>query len=179
MQQADDLSGEPEDDVPAFVPQDMGKRSLGFRSLPVRLRFFCERSELLSASRVCRRRCGRQEEGALVGQRNSHPSGDLGRHAGKYGLSLDHLETPNLHLCGTLGFLLRLGAAQHTAVPSQRSRFYRNIGEAPRHRLLPHPRAVPLQDQTAEKQLSAVPRQHQVRAVLCVCVCEPDWLSCL
>lgn len=27
MQQADDLSGEPEDDVPAFVPQDMGKRS--------------------------------------------------------------------------------------------------------------------------------------------------------
>lgn len=130
----------------------------------------CPCSEIqqsLSAfSRVC---CRRQEESALVGQRNRHPAGDLGRHAGKEAV-LGHpvtSETSKRHSC-----VPRSGAAQHTAVPSQRSRFHRNIREAPRQRLLPHPRAVPLQDQTAEKQLPAVPREHQVCVCLPACVCE-------
>lgn len=56
------------------------------------------------------------------------------------------------------------GAAEHTPVPSQRPRLHRNFRETAGQRLLPDAGAVPLQNQAPEKQLPAVPGQHQVGA---------------
>lgn len=73
VQQADEVSGEPEDDFPSFVPQDMGKCSPRVSIFAHQAPFFCYfhvqsfSRVFLRPSRVCCWLCGRQEESSLVG----------------------------------------------------------------------------------------------------------------
>ena len=69
-----------------------------------------------------------------------------------------------MYIAALLRLYLHVGPAVHTTLPTQWSHFHRNIRETRCQWLLPQCRAVPLQDQTAESQLSAVSGKHEVIA---------------